>query len=41
MCLLQSEAAVGTEKETTGGSELLSRGEVSGACLLYQAKPQE
>lgn len=29
MCLLQSEAAVGTEKETTGGSELLSRGEVS------------
>lgn len=39
MHLLQSEAAVGTEKETAGGSELLSRGEVSGAYLLYQAKP--
>lgn len=36
MCLLQSEAAVGTEEETAGGSELLSRGEVSRSCLLYQ-----
>lgn len=41
MCLLQSEVAVGAEKETTGGSELLSRGEVSRTCLLHQVKPRE